>query len=105
MTASLPRFQITAPSLPGYVFFSIESLHDYADFAVTEQRAIADFAADGYEAPLWETLLSVGWSNAEIAAVIANPNVCRGRTGFGFPIDFLDQDAAPSPRRLACAAT
>jgi hypothetical protein len=63
------RFQITAPALPGVIFFSLADLRDGCHEALTERRAIDEYRVDGVEETLFDTLHGLGWEYADIAAV------------------------------------
>jgi len=81
-TPKLKNFQITAEELPGAIFFSLSDLQSGCHDAVTERSAIAEYRIDGIEEALFETLYSLGWGNAEIAAVARGAEMA---TSYGMP--------------------
>jgi len=68
-SSKLNRFPITVDALPGVIFYSLADLRDGYQDALTERRAIDEYRADGVEEALFDTLQSLGWDYADIAAV------------------------------------
>lgn len=72
MARPTPHFFISAPSLPGAKFASVDALRTHCHNAIAIEKTLNDFAADGCEPALWEEMRDLGFDTDEIAGLLAN---------------------------------
>lgn len=77
----MPAFQITAPTLPGAVFFSREATLTHVHERIAYERIVAAHALDRDEAALTVDLQELGYDRAEVKRHLENPGA-RDRAGF-----------------------
>lgn len=77
----MPAFQITAPALPGAVFFSREAMLAHIHDRIAYERVVASHAQDRDKAALTVDLQELGYDRAEIKRHLENPGA-RDHAGF-----------------------